>query len=524
MLLNILPSHNSKFDCFDDLIVMASNFFKRDFELSFAGSWGFDFKPKNMDYETIGDRLNPNIIDYLILLAQYHGIKVDWFENLIIDQFFSIIEKELSERKPTIVLLDSFWCPWNIEYMKAHFTHAFLVVGMDESTKCLYCSDGFFNKNNVYLPVDHLINGYEKCATFVLEENISFDNDWKKIINTAINNLNISKAFTSMRLFSEDIANCLDLSKEVDGFEKFWTAPLYSQLGHISKGRLLFTLTLEYLGRIYNISKFTKLSYKMEQAGKNWSTIRTILVKMFHMSNNNIDLASLTTRINAAADFEETLAMDLIKIEENGYIYFLNKNQQKNSSNLCNTIGETNFVDLTDYYNNQGFGSSLSLDCKADLTGTGHYFLVDNLPQGQDWQIGDLKFRFPHLAEGLLDNISCLNQVIKIQPNCYTSIFLLGCAEWGSFEETILIKYNNGETEEVSFGFSDWAIIPQYNETIVWTGKCVEKNITKGIVKILPSSVKLYSQKIYLKHNKVIEYIVVPDCPNIHIFAISLNI
>lgn len=128
-----------------------------------------------------------------------------------------------------------------------------------------------------------------------------------------------------------------------------------------------------------------------------------------------------------------------------------------------------------------------------------------------------MKFQFPNLIEDSYDNISCMGQIIEISSNYCSQIMILSCAEWGNYFETIIINYTDGFSINIPFEVSDWAMKNQAShEVVAWDGVCIKIGDYKGVAYI-------YAQGHLLSHNGFISTIILPNCSNIHIFAISLK-
>jgi hypothetical protein len=173
------------------------------------------------------------------------------------------------------------------------------------------------------------------------------------------------------------------------------------------------------------------------------------------------------------------------------------------------------------HFNNIAFGKSISCDCGANFTGSGYYFLSDNAPAAGDMKLENMKFKFPLVGAGSVDNISCDDQEIEVAPGFYNSIQLLGTAEYGDFTDHLTVEYENGDRKNVGIAFSEWwRSDPVYNEKIAWKGKIVEKREEKASV--IDRDHHIYAIERPIGNNGRITKIILPFCPNIHIFSISL--
>jgi hypothetical protein len=83
------------------------------------------------------------------------------------------------------------------------------------------------------------------------------------------------------------------------------------------------------------------------------------------------------------------------------------------------------------------------------------------------------------------------------------------------------LKYENNETEDLQIGFSDWFIsTPVYDEKVAWSGNVVQKD--KQSAHLLNVKYNIFAIKRRLSKSEILKSIVLPNCPTIHIFAMTL--
>lgn len=194
-------------------------------------------------------------------------------------------------------------------------------------------------------------------------------------------------------------------------------------------------------------------------------------------------------------------------------------NTEVSNSESINKAFEYTFIDLSNYFNNNAFHSTESKDCSADFTGTGHYFLSHNAPSGQTVSLKKIKFIFPEVTDNNFNNVSCENQVIHVPVGEYKGILLMGSSEWGSFIEQISVQYVDGSSDNIQVNFSDWASkTPMYDEIPMWGGKIYNKY--EGIT--YNDDFNLFAIERSIPEKKEVISITLPDCPNMHIFAVTL--
>ncbi|HYH02464.1 MAG TPA: hypothetical protein VEC37_05145, partial [Bacillota bacterium] len=180
---------------------------------------------------------------------------------------------------------------------------------------------------------------------------------------------------------------------------------------------------------------------------------------------------------------------------------------------------EIQFVDLTKYYNNNGFATNSSLDKKAQLNVSSRvYFLPEGLPSGEIIEVGRMKFRFPVISEGKNDNVYGCGQWIEVEvpTGNYQTIMLLGFSLLKGYAGTLTVLYEDGQQEEVDFALSHiGAAFPLYGETVAWEGLYYEKKAN--------AKAHLFCKEYRLAKKGTIKAIKLPDWPMFSIVSISLG-
>ncbi|UUZ84756.1 BtrH N-terminal domain-containing protein [Paenibacillus sp. P26] len=176
------------------------------------------------------------------------------------------------------------------------------------------------------------------------------------------------------------------------------------------------------------------------------------------------------------------------------------------------------YVDLLPYFNNQAFGDPES---NADLTGAGEFFLLENegaFPESS-LSTDHLSFVLPVPLGYKNDNISCQDQQIDVEEAVYDEISILGCAEWGDQVTELVLGFEDGDTEPISVTITDWVWDPRYGETPVISNR-IQRKVPNAFV---PDIGHLFGAKYRIQNKKKLNKIVLPYCPCLHIFAVTLG-
>jgi len=527
MLIDITPVHKDK-NCHLDQLITVSNWLNLDYELMFADSWGFLYQPPDLlNPKILGERINAQetIRQLENCLYQYSGIGIELQEGKSSEEALKSFQYELSRGRPSLLVLDSFFCPWDELFNMGHINHTCIVVGFDSINSNLICTDGYYNKKNEILSLNNFMQAYKWVCKFIFDIPDPDKSYWGNIINNCCTRLNENFCFQQMNDFSYELENYYDILQEMKGFEKLWSVPMLLNFDYISRGRFRYSVSLQHTINKYAQQKYLPLVAELEQAGSKWSTVRSVLLKEYMTSRGKpikySILSNLASKVRDIAIFEKSIADRLWEL-------YQQKDSGLTSANICSSI-ESNqdeidykkvFVDLSSIFNNKGFGSFSNQTYNADLTGLNQYFHLEGAPPAGLSEFGGMQFNFPEVAGKSMDNVSCMGQRIIVPNGIYKKIMFLGCADTGNFSDRITLEYEDGFTQMIPLEFSDWTMSPVFGETQVWKGNWIlnkEEKMTKYI------GVYLYAKKYTLNGQKNVTAIYLPSCPNLHIFSITLE-
>ena len=84
------------------------------------------------------------------------------------------------------------------------------------------------------------------------------------------------------------------------------------------------------------------------------------------------------------------------------------------------------------------------------------------------------------------------------------------------------VTYPDGIIQSIPVRFTDWwSSYPVYEEEVIWKGKCAKFKDNEFTV--VPNTVSIFAVCFRLKDKKEILKLKLPECHNIHIFAIALG-
>ncbi len=525
--LDIAPFHSDFSNCLEECMITVSNFYQRNYILMYSQSWGFSFDTNNYLLNGTGSCINDDRGRIYDLYHSYHGIKMSFEHKNNPQEVINVIIRHIMADNPIGIFMDTFYYSWDPN-KNQHGKHWFLVTGVDTEKEVFYCTDPYFMQKNAILEFKDFINGYLGVLfIFEITKSELLDYDWKNLVLTSVKKLegeNGRKSiFYSMEDFAVSVENGFCIEKETSSSNRVIDMPYYVNLQSVNRGRLQYAIFLEYIAAKYSVTELLSISEKLKQVSYKWDVLRGILTKAILTKNEAIIKSKIPPHIREISNIEkETLNLLIKTVSDTSYN---NNNISKNIKSVSNVAESINFnsysyLDLSNNFNNKGFGALLDETAKANLNGAGMFFVYDDIPSNEIWKVDNMEFKFPKVSEIQYDNISCSGQELEFTPTGCTNIMLLGTADFGSFKESITVRFIDGSTEEVNIGFTELVFEPLYGETVAWEGRACER--LDGKIQVHNSKVKIFAKTYKLIKPGRIRGISLPYLPNMHIFAITM--
>ncbi|MHB8062805.1 MAG: cysteine peptidase family C39 domain-containing protein [Ruminiclostridium sp.] len=533
--LELMPIHFDYNDCLDDQLISVINYFRKDIQSDnliwhLCGTWDFSFKSyiHNM---TLGKVLNSNHYNEYNSYKKYYGVELSFHRNKTFNQFIGEATGELLLNKPVVLFQKSFWIPWDANYhVNQEYTHAYIIVGIDEDNETIIASDGYYLKQEVLIKYEEVKNGFvgEYITFNYIDQNSSIFKgltSWKEALHQMLANVSKKDSqhdsmFIQMKTFAKTFKLLEDIKSENSvGSTNFVASDLYNALTSIVNSRKKIARFMKYLETKLDINQFSAFSVKFDLAATNWYRIQHMMLK----SSISLDFSLIKHRISEniceVADLEENIAVEMRNFINSD----LNYPTISNTRNLYNNYEKLSLLDLREYFNNKGFGE-LGLPRSASFLATGQYFSTQGLPQEDIWINSDMKFKFPNVYDDHFDNLYCNGQIIILDPDKYDYIMFLGCADVNNFSDELEIIYSDGSKEKIIISLSCWYVKAQFDDRIAWQGNLVEKR-SDGTYMLSAHKYKIFSSKYPINNSKkYISAIRLPECSNMHLFAITMGI
>lgn len=537
LLLDVEFIQEPGMKCIDMALSMAAKLYKKDYELMFSDSWSFYFNNMNLvnenNYDPFAEKILVGNVNFIKNFEKYHGINVLNNRNIDAKNYFNLIIENIQLKTPVALWYDQFYMPWTKEIRKKaplRYDGFMMIIGFDHKNKEFICIDVHGTQKIERLPYSTFGSFVESktdhyCVVFRNKEDeidIKFsehiDECLNRLYDKSNRNLNI---FEQMKECSYYIKESFDLKKEIEytyKYESQLSAPTHiycmKSFIEIARMRNLYSLCLKYFYNKSNDFRVMNLSNEFKLFSTNWQTIVSVLVKSYYRSDYNNLNNIISKYINNIADQEEKLAESLQIIDWNKSINYSKSINEIKKEKYFSSFGLSSYqLNLELYFNNKGIARYINEI--ADFDGLGNYLIMDD---AKECLIKDTNINFPYkLSFGDKDNLICKNQIIHTRIGKYVGLSILGACDSGAFYGQLDVIHENNKTSLV-FGLGEWRFNKcQFNENVAWIGDRVY------LKKVNPEEkAYLFSKVILFEKELDIEQIILPNCTNMHIFAINL--
>ena len=531
-LLELTPIHFDHNDCLEDQLVSVIAWFNKDIPVDnliwhLSEAWDFSFTGLNEQNSSLGKRLKSDSSKIYDCYKNYYSVEVNNHHAASFEDFIEKAGRELSKDKPVVIIQKSFWIPWDPNYnVNQEYEHAYIVIAVDCDSEQIIASDGLYMKKNIHIDFDNVKNGFTgEFITFDYTGRTQgkdpgrdswadyFDKMLKRIRWNDSNN----SIFKQMNDFAEKFEMLDDIKSENnDGSTNFVASELYQALSVIINRRKQLAQFMKYLETKYNMHSFSDFNIKFDLAASKWYEIQHKMLKASFLPDFTPIKKRIVNSIYEVADLEKGIAEEM-----NEFIHFRDGFRDAGSSN-SHEFEKLTMLDLKQHFNNKGFGrSGIS---GSSFAATGQYFSSENLALRDIWEIENMSFEFPDVYNSAFDNLYCDGQIISIEPEKHNTIMTLGCSEVNNFSGEVEIHYSDRSNEKIIISLSDWYRTPQFGDTVAWQGHIVEKS-SEGTSLLSTHEYKIFASKYtFNSSKKCVTSIKLPECNNMHLFAISLGV
>lgn len=466
-------------------------------------------------------------------LKTFHGIEVLHKKYGNKKEYWESILEQLERGYPVEMWFDQYFMPWTKEVRKKaplRYQGYMMINGYDKEKQLIHCIDIHGTRKQEEMPLsffkeflqEHKNYSYTTYNRTEPTERFDTENFIHRSLQRVYGNRGNSM-FDEMRRLGNDIENNFDFQKEIDlsiAAKGMLAAPTHvmcaKSFTEVSRMRNLFALTLEYIAEQNQDDIFLNVSKRMKLHATKWQMLVSLMGKAYYKKNFTELKIQIAEHIMRIADEEE----ETVEVLER----CLSKDQTK--SEMSGSAAGTNekkdrFVFCKLEMNNKAFASNSGNEAGADFDGLGNYLLINPQLKGaiQDSKLflGDKVFVFMGMTQGM-DNVCCLGQKVKVQTDNYRGLSILGACDSGAFFGKLEFIFEDGSSEESIFGFGEWRFGKcEFGETLAWSGDRVYWNQVNQEEKGY-----LFTNELAVKAEKKLSAIRLPECGNMHIFAITL--
>ena len=296
-MLTAIPVDRNKYHCIDAIFLTVANYFNREIGLMSVGSWGFDYQPNLPGANTFGDKLlSGMVMPSREAVSRYHGIDVDWRENITWEELTSAIGAHLKEDRPIGIFINGYNCPWNPVYHQVNVNHYCIVIDYDPKTKNYYCIDAHFaqafnHPEAFLLPEADLKQGFKEYISFTLNDTVTHYSLAQVFRDVQLGPEDLPKreqTVENMVQFGRDLAQNLDIDLEAENCKgQIEATKLYRQFVQYSQRRQNFGDALRFLkdhAEDVTLEMADHLDVTIEEFYKVaglWTQMRTLMIKLF---------------------------------------------------------------------------------------------------------------------------------------------------------------------------------------------------------------------------------------------------
>lgn len=525
-----IKTKHGYYDCLDTLIVTIGNYWGLDYEYMLHDSWNFKFSPAPSSNESLlGTQISENSKTNFSALRDYHEFSIEFYPITDLSDFLQVVRGELANDRPVAVSVDTFWCPWiKYQYQKTHRAHYCLITEIDDNNNMQVIESQIATTPKL-LPYSHFLEGYRDRYVLFSKTKPRISNvfDWRKSILEKIESFSMNgqdnSIFEQMKLFSKLLPEQLNIDNEIIGFELMpLKSPIYENIFKIGKRRLQYSEYLKYISKKYQILELDSFSKHFKSIGAQWQSIFGILAKAYYTSAKSKIFQKVSDKIASLSEIEEQLSSELYNFCLNNSSNKSNIDLQYNQKHISNRIESFKHIGLLEYFNNNGVSDSYEITGVSEFSNGGRYFDASDFPNQRFIQIENMNFMLPEISINSFDNIYCSGQELQLSIDSPKYIMFLGCSELGSHSEYVEITYSNGEKKELLIEFTNYCKFPPiFDERTAWESRVLERQNDQ--VNEFPYKGYVYAKNYSLDIQDKIVSIKLPECMNMHIFAITFG-
>ena len=484
----VTPMVRHRHMCLECDLCELISYYKRDYALAFCE--GFQSSYDRARGERIAQRLAVRTSEQM-----YAKYDLSFLKREVQDvwDYNAFLHRKIDQNQPVIVHFDSFYAEWDPFFGKEHNNHTLLVSGYDENM--IYLSDAYFGivrwvpqemflkASNFYYQVEaediaRLPQGWHRPAFEQLKEELCCGNYWQEMEN-----------------FSKDLAEIEYQFECAD--EPFGPPERTSEILKITDRMELNKHRFHlFLREWESLEGHMRYGACYENVLTGWRVFRASLFKARCRKCPKDMLLKVSEYFCRLMGTEKEFFEKMI----------CNLHPQEPCSRL-----KVHDISIEKLCNNKGL-SRRADDRAADCTGLEEFIYVGNTER----EI--MRHGYRLCVDREHDNITCEGQFFEVPEGEWEQIAFLISAEWGSFPVTFRLKYKDGSEQTASAYIQDWTT---EGEGRIPLGRSYVRE--NGEIRINNEMVYADEVVVPIEPLKYLDSLLLPDCPNVHIFAAKLK-
>ncbi|KLU72982.1 MAG: hypothetical protein RHS_1224 [Robinsoniella sp. RHS] len=281
--------------CFMGPIINAAIYYKRDYQLNFAGCLFFGFEPFNEEEgKSFYERMSWDFSSDLFPeeLIKYHGLDVIIDKRPEFLDFKSIVDSELALGNPIVLTFDGYNAHWTYYYLKHKVMHFCLIVGVDEESESFLVIDPYFSVEIKKLPFNEVEQSYNWHYTIrLVEPTVNIASVWEDILKKGISgnyeNKYNKSSYQMMREFAKEILQSNDIIEEMKIQDSAGSYQILEKMKYITFSRLNFSWFLEYIIKEFSVKELEPMVKVMVQLSDKWNLVFGQLTKLGYLKQED---------------------------------------------------------------------------------------------------------------------------------------------------------------------------------------------------------------------------------------------
>lgn len=514
------------YDCFDSALVSVLEWLKKPYQLLFIDEWDFSFDEKriaqfqkNAMLETIEDHHNWE------LLKEYHGVAFLYYEANsnkmeLVDQSY----RELLKKIPVLASLDLYWCEWYAGYyLTIHYPHEVIITCITKTH--VIVKDNQFAQNGIKMKLSDFTKALNGIGFFDFQEPQEVDELWKTTLKEKMTYLVSKNKLNEISLFGAFLCNFENLKKQITEYDgPIFNVPIIIEISSYSMKRKQFAQCLTYLGEKQVAEKgLLNFAEEMVEIASLWSSVLGMVCKVLFLpeEKKQLVLSRIKEKIESLCIKEQELASELLSFIDGSSLKDREKVKHEMEIESCKGI-DYEPLEISNLYNSNGISEYVEYDSPSEFTSDRRYIVIDPEEMNGLKIKKEIPFITPYINRDTNDHISCFGEEIDIAPDFYCSIYFVCCADMGEQVEEIIVRYEDDFTEKVQINVPAWIGTPNLDKLIYANCFGVTRNDELKQANRYPFPGYLYIIDVSINSYKKLKTVILPICPNVHIFAITV--